>query len=168
MSALGATDCIDHLRSNNGFGYKVQAIAAHVLLRLGYHIEAINHTGHPDILATKNAEEFRFEVEAETTRPRPRKLDGADFEALTGGPNAAGYYALAISFPRPYWIVVPASKLLRRSHRTTNMLLEALSDKEQSAEWTREYVALLEGACHRITMASFENLKNMALAGRRL
>ena len=47
-----------------------------------------------------------------------------------------------------------------------NILLEALSDKEFSAEWTREYTRLLEVGCRRIQLASFVDLKHMALSGR--
>ena len=139
-----------------------------MLLRLGYRVEAINHTGHPDIVAFRGAEEFLFEVKAEVSGPRLRKLEDADLGALTRSPNAAGYYALAISFPTPYWIVVPASKLLGRSYPSTNMLLEALSNKELSAAWTREYEALLQSACRQITLASFEHLSRLALTGRSL
>ena len=139
-----------------------------MLLRLGHRIEAINPTGHPDIVAVRGGAEFLFEVEAEVSGPRLRKLEEADFEALAGGTNAAGYYALAIGFPKPYWIVVPAPKLLGRRYSSTNMLLEALSDKELSAEWTREYQSLLQSACQQITLASFEHLSQLALAGRSL
>ena len=71
-----------------------------MLLRLGHRIEAINPTGHPDIVAVRGGAEVLFEVEAEVSGPRLRKLEAADFEALAGGTNAAGYYALAISFPQ--------------------------------------------------------------------
>ena len=69
-----ARECIERIRSSispSEFGYKIQALAAHVLLRLGYRIDSINQSGHPDIVAVRNGGEFRFEVEAEVTGPRP-------------------------------------------------------------------------------------------------
>ena len=166
-----ASECIERIRSSVSaveFGYKIQAVAAHILLRLGYRIEAVNRAGHPDIVAIREGREFRFEVEAEAFGPRPRQLTAADFASLTEAPNIVGYYALAISFPKPCWILVPASKLVRRTRPSANMLLEALSDKEYSAEWTREYVRLLQNACRQIRLASFSDLCKMALEGHGL
>ena len=169
--ASGASECIERIHSGISpakFGYKIQALAAHVLLRLSYRVDEVNHSGHPDIVATKNGREFRFEVEAEVTGPRPRKLTDDDLYSLTKAPNVVGYYALALSSPTPYWVLVPASKLIRRNFPTSNMLLEALSDKVYSAEWTCEYVQLLHSACRQIKLASFSDLSQMALAGHRL
>ena len=147
------------------FGFRVQGLAAHVLIGLGYRIHAVKESRHPDILASRNGQEFRFEVEAEVGRPRPRQLTDADFNSLVGIPGSIGYYALAIRFPAPYWVLVPARKMIGRPPMP-NILLEALSDEEYSAEWTREYVKLLEGGCPRIRLAKFDDLKHMALNGR--
>lgn len=164
-----ARECIDRIRdgvSPAEFGYKVQALAAHVLLRLGYRIDAVNQLGHPDIVADWGGREFRFEVEAQVGRPRPRKLTDADFAALIGAGSAIGYYALAIAFPAPKWIIVPASELAHRTLPSANMLLEALSDKPFSDEWTNEYVSLLCDSCNRIIVSSFTDLSRMALSGQ--
>ena len=165
---VSAAKCLEQLRlkvSPNEFGYRVQGLAAQVLLRLGYRISSINQSGHPDIAAIKDGREFYFEVEAEVGRPRLRQLSDDDLGSLTGVRNVVGYYALAISFPAPYWVLVPALKLIDRPP-ISNILFEALSDKEYSAAWTREYVKLLEGACTRIGLASFGDLRQMALNGR--
>ena len=149
------------------FGFRVQGLAAHVLMGLGYRIQAVKESGHPDIVANRDGREFRFEVEAEAGRPRLRQLTEADFTSLTEVPGSEGYYALAIGFPTPYWLLVPAKRMLDRPPMP-NILLEALSDKEYSAEWTSEYVKLLESGCRRIWLASFGDLKQMALGGRRI
>ena len=167
----GASECIERIRSGISpakFGYKIQALAAHVLLRLSYRVDEVNHSGHPDIVATKDGREFRFEVEAEVTGPQPRRLTEADLDSLTKAPDVVGYYALAISFPTPYWVLVSASRLVNRNFPSSNMLLEALSDKAYSAEWTYEYVRLLHSACRQIKLASFSDLSQMALAGHGL
>ncbi len=165
------TECVERIRSgitSGEFGYKVQALAAHVLLRLGYRIEAVNQSGHPDIVAIRDDVEFRFEVEAEVGRPRPRKLTDDDFASLMEVPDGFGWYALAISFPKPYWVLVPASKLYSRTRPTSNILLEALSDKIYSAEWTSEYLRLLNTSCRRVTLADFRKLSKLALECRGL
>lgn len=151
------------------FGYKMQALAAHVLLRLDYRIIEVKRAGHPDIVSVKDGREFRFEIEAEVAGPRARRLTSADFGALiNNNSNAVGYFALAVSFPMPYWVLVPASKLIRRNLPSGNALLEALSNREYSEAWTQEYTALLQGSCREIRQASFKSLVQMALAGRRL
>ena len=168
---LSASECIEHIRSDvspSEFGYKIQALAAHVLLRLNYQVDEVNPSGHPDIVATKDGKEFRFEVEAEVTGPRLRELTDADFASLMEAPNVVGYYALAISFPKPYWVLVPATKLIRRNSPSNNILLEALKDEEFSAAWTNEYVQLLHSACRQISLASFSYLSKMAMEGHRL
>ena len=150
------------------FGYKMQAIAAHVLLRLGYQIEAVNRTGHPDIVAIRQGREFRFEIEAEAFSPRPRKLTDADFMPLLEVPDGFGYYALTINTPMPYWVLVPASKLVDRRYPSHNILLRTLSDRSYSAEWTTEYQKLLNIACAQIMRDSFSRLSQLALEGRGL
>ena len=79
-----------------------------------------------------------------------------------------GYFALAVSFPMPYWVLVPASKLSRRNMPSGNALLEALSNREYSEAWTREYEALLQRSCREVRQASFSHLVELALAGRKL
>ena len=81
-----ARECVGQLLSTmtaSEFGYKVQVLAAHVLSRLGYGIDAINQSGHPDLVAAKDGREFCFEVEAEVERPRMRWLTEADLKSLT-------------------------------------------------------------------------------------
>ena len=169
LTDMAATECIDRMRSNlspSDFGFQIQALAAHVLLRLDYEIVAVNHRGHPDITAILYGREYRFEVEAEVSGPRPRQLTPEDFESLTETPW--GYYALAISTPYPYWVIVPVGNLVDRKYPSSNMLLEALSDKEYSAIWTRAYIELLRDAGRQIRLASFSDLRQLALAGNGL
>lgn len=171
LTSLRSSECLQHMRAGvnaTAFGYKIQALAAHVLVRLDYRIISINRSGHPDIVSVRGGKEFRFEIEAEVMGPRTRKLTSADFDGLIGGPDVAGYFALAISFPMPYWVLVPVSKLIRRDKPIGNALLEALSDREYSEEWTQEYKTLLQGSCREIRQASFNDLVKLALAGHRL
>lgn len=170
LAALQASECIENMRlsvSPAEFGYKVQALAAHVLLRLNCRVEKINQSGHPDIVATRGMEELRFEIEAEVTGPRPRQLTDEDFASLLDSSGAVGYFALAISSPTPRWVVVPAERLKDR-RPSSNVLLEALSDKNFSNAWTFEYLNLLNDECRRIRRTSFARLCERALAGRGL
>ena len=170
LAALQAASCLENLHlsvSSAEFGYKVQALAAHVLLRLNLGVEEVNRTGHPDIVATRGMDKLHFEVEAEVAGPRPRQLTEEDFKALTELPGGVGYFALAISFPTPRWIVVPADRLKHR-RPSSNVLLEALSDTDFSSAWTCAYIDLLRQECHRIRRASFRELCAKATLGRGL
>ena len=170
LAEFQASECVDNMRlsiSPTEFGYKVQALAAHVLLRLNCRVEKINQSGHPDIVATRGIEELRFEIEAEVSGPRPRQLTEEDFASLIDLPGAVGYFALAISSPTPRWVVVPAERLKDRKP-SSNVLLEALSDRDISDAWTFEYLKLLNDECRRISRASFATLCERALSGRGL
>ena len=169
-AALRAFNCIEDLRlsaSPSEFGYKMQALAAHVLIRLNYRIEEINPSGHPDIVATRGLEWLHFEVEAEVGGQRRRQLTAADFASLVEVPGVVGYFALAITFPTPRWILVPAERLVGRKP-SLHVLLEALSDRGFSDAWTYEYVNMLNQECRRVRRTSFKALCTRAKAGRGL
>ena len=121
--------------------------------------------GHPDIVSVKDGQEFRFEVEAEVVGSKRRMLTSADFEGLHGDRGVVGYFALAVSFPRPYWVLVPARRLARRDAPSGNALLEALSDKVFSSQWTREYLSLVDRSCREMLDRSFDQLVRRAMRG---
>ena len=163
-----AVDCLRRMRSESSrgeFGYKIQALAAHVLVGLKHRILQVNHTGHPDIVSVKDGQEFRFEVEAEVVGAGKRMLGTADFEGLLGSAGVEAYFALAVSFPRPYWLVVPARRLVGRSAPAGNALLRALSDEMLSSEWTREYLSLIRRSCREMLDRSFNQLVRRATNG---
>ena len=167
---IQAAACIEDIRLNvraAEFGYKIQALAAHVLLRLSFQIHAINPSGHPDIVATRGTERYHFEIEAEVGRPRSRRLHDEDFASLVGVPGVLGYFALAIGFPTPRWVLVPAERLQSRNP-SPNVLLESLSDKALSDAWTTEYQELLSKECRGILESSFATLCERALTGNGL
>ena len=165
-----AVDCLERLRSETTtgeFGYKIQALAAHVLLRQNHRVLKVNQKGHPDIVSVKDGQEFRFEVEAEVIGSKKRMLTSSDFEGLIDT-GVVGYFALAVSFPRPYWVLAPARRLKRRNSPAGNALLEALSDKVFSSDWTSEYLSLIGRSCREILDRSFDQLVRRAIDGRAL
>lgn len=165
-----ASACLDRLLQESGdtlFGLKMQAVAAHILLRSGHELREVNRFGHPDIVSVKDGVEYRFEVEAEVRGHRKRMLEPADFLGLmvTG---AVGLFALAVSFPRPYWIVVSVSELVRRESPSGNATLMALRDTNLSDAWTLSHLDLLTTSCSVLRERSFEQLARRALEGRAL
>ena len=167
---VAAVECLERLRSRTSageFGYRIQALAAHVLLGLNHRVVDVNHRGHPDIVSVKHGQEFRFEVEAEVIGSKRRMLTSSDFAGLMGS-EVVGYFALAVSFPRPYWVLVPARKLARRKAPAGHALLKALSDKALSSDWTHEYLSLIGRSCREVLDRSFDQLVQRAKTGRAL
>ena len=165
-----AADCLRRLRARTSageFGYKIQALAAHVLLGLNHRVTAVNPTGHPDVVTVKGGQEFRFEVEAEVSGVKRTMLTSSDFAGLLA-PGVVGFFALAVSFPRPFWVLVPAQKLARRDRKAGHALLKALSDKAFSTDWTHEYVSLIGRSCRDVLDRSFDQLVERAKDGRAL
>ena len=165
-----AVKCLSRLRSQTSpsrFGYRIQALAAHVLVGLSHRVVAVNSQGYPDIVSVKNGQEFRFEVEAEVVGVRRRMLTSSDFAGLIS-PGVKGYFALAVSFPRPYWMLVPAHRLTRRKRPAGPALLEALCDKTFSSAWTDQYLSLIDRSCRDILDRSFDQLAQRAIDGRAL
>ena len=165
-----AVECLRRLQSRTsagGFGYRIQALAAHVLLGLNHRVVDVNHKGHPDLVSVKDGQEFRFEVEAEVIGVKRRMLTSSDFAGLISS-GVVGYFALAVSFPRPYWVLVPARSLVRREAPAGHALLKALSDKAFSSDWTHEYLSLIGRSCREMVDRSFDQLVRRAIAGRAL
>ena len=153
--------------SPSEFGLRIQALAGHVLLRLEHRIVEIKQKGHPDIVSIKGGQEFRFEVEAEVLARKPRMLTPSDFDGLTDG-NVQGYFAVAVSFPQPCWVLVPVHRLAPRESPAEIALLRAMSDKAFSSEWTNEYVSLIRRSSRDVIDRSFDQLVQRARDGRGL
>lgn len=165
-----AADCLRWLHSRvnpSEFGYRVQALAGHVLLGLGHRVVEINQKGHPDIVSVHGGQEFRFEVEAEVLARKPRMLTPSDFDGLIER-RVEGYFGLAVSFPQPCWVLVPVQRLARRELPAGMALLRALSDKAFSSEWTNEYVSLIRRSYRDVIDRSYDQLVQRALDGRGL
>lgn len=138
-----------------------------MLVGLNHRVVAVNSSGHPDIVSVRDGQEFRFEIEAEVVGVRRRMLTSSDLAGLTS-PGVLGYFALAVSFPRPYWVLVPAHSLGRRKRPAGHALLEALSDRELSSEWTHEYLSLIARSCREMLDRSFDQLVRRAVKGSAL
>ena len=152
------------------FGFRIQGLAAHVLLRLGARVLKINSQGHPDIVADTERGFIRIEVEADIHGSRPRVLTEEDLDGIA--PREAtdkGYFALALCGPYPRWLLVDHSRLRRRRGTPASpAILQGLSDTEASERWTTEFITLLLTHCPHLRAYSFSFLVRRALEGRPL
>lgn len=152
------------------FGFRIQGLAAHVLLRLGARVLQVNSQGHPDIFAETGIGSIRVEVEADIHGYRPRLLTEEDLDGIAPRKiTDKGYFALALCGPYPRWLLVDHSRLHRRHDTPASpAILKALSDVEASEQWTSEFITLLLTHCQHLLAYSFDLLARRALEGRPL
>lgn len=168
-----AGKCLEKLKGAIGpseLGFRIQGLAAHVLLRLGARVLQINSQGHPDIVAEVERGLVRIEVEAAIHGTRARAPTEEDLDAIA--PHSStdkGYFAVALCGPYPRWLLVEYERL-RRRHGTpaSPAILQALADTEASEQWTAEFVELLVNHCTRLPFFSFDFLARRAKEGRPL
>lgn len=168
-----AGKCLEKLKGAIGlseFGFRIQGLAAHVLLRLGARVLQINSQGHPDIVAEIERGLVRIEVEADMHGSRARSPTEEDLDAIAPHSLAdKGYFAVALCGPYPRWLLVEYERLRRRHGKPSSpAILQALADTEASERWTAEFVELLINHCTRLPSFSFDFLARRAKEGRSL
>lgn len=170
---FAAGKCLERLRDALGlseFGFRIQGLAAHVVLRLGARVLQINSQGHPDIVAETERGFVRIEVEADIYAHRARVLSQGDLDGIAPRSTTdKGYFALAMCGPYPSWLLVDYPQL-RRRHKTPALpaILRTLADAETSKHWTDEFKRLLVIRCHRLPVFSYDFLVRRALEGKPL
>ncbi len=168
-----AGKCLETLRAAVGLselGFRIQGLAAHVLLRLGARVLEINSQGHPDIVAEIERGLMRIEVEADMQGSRARALTEEDLDGIAPrSPTDKGYFALALCGPYPRWLLIDYSRLRRRFGKPASpAILQGLSDAEASERWTAEFITLLITHCQHLHVFSFDFLVRRALEGKSL
>jgi hypothetical protein len=165
---------LDRLRSECGhseFGYRMQAILAHVLLRLGARILEINPQGHPDIAAEFLGRHIRIQVKAVLHSDAGSELtigpeDYAGI-ALTG--YADGYLAVLDCALPVSWLLIPADRVRLVVARPA-LLATFRADCQEplSTECTDVFFELISEAEKRLPLLTFRLLANRALRGESL
>lgn len=164
-----AGECFRDLLRRTGpieFGYRVQGLAAHVLLRLGVEVLDVKASGHPDITAQDTLGILRIEVEADTGSLRERQLTRADFGGLAPQrPGDRGYFALLLTGPRIRWIVTAHQVLAGRHKPLEIATLTSLADRQLSSDWTEAMVLIGEKHFDSMWFYSFNSLRKRAIEG---
>jgi hypothetical protein len=168
-----AGKCLEALRGTvelSEFGFRIQGLAAHIMLRLGARVLEVNRQGHPDIVAEFDRGLMRIEVEADVYGTRARLLTKEDLDAIAPRRTTdKGYFALALCGPYPRWILVDYARLCRRHGVPASpAILHGLADAEASNQWTAEFIALLVTHCRDLPAFTFGFLARRALEGRPL
>ena len=148
-------------------GFRVQGLAAHIVLALGYRVTEVKSSGHPDLTAQGELGIVRVEVEADTMGIGIHLPGSDDLAALRARSSYdQGYFAVAICSPLPRWIVVDSYRLEDRKAKLTLPLLDALCNREQSEEWSGLFEQLVLVHAHHVGDFSFEWLAEQALEQR--
>ena len=153
------------------FGYRVQAIFAHVLLRLGAKVIEVNAQGHPDVRAELGARTFVVQVKTASHHGPYYQLQ-VNREELLGIKSVGdcrGYLAVLDCAVPVGWLMLSdghAADFVERPARIAT--IRALCENPLSLECTDVFLDLIIAEQHRLPHLSFRLLADRALRGEPL
>jgi hypothetical protein len=155
---------------NSDFGFRIQGLFAHALIRLGIKIFEVNLQGHPDIVGDVENKRIKLEVEAAVGNARRRIIDEENIEAIKpNNKNEKGYFAVLDCGLPPEWLLVDYQHLKWRcSESLSIIILKSLSDKEFSSKCTEQFFNLILLNTERLPSFTFSILRDRALRGEEL
>jgi len=164
--------CLEDLLTQVGpieLGFRIQGLAAHLLMAQGLKIVGVYSQGHPDIVAVGDQGTMRFEIEANTSGVGSHQLTAADLGSLKPiTPTDQGFFGVAICAHYPRWLIINQARLSARTGPAPLPVLEALSELDLSERWTRLFRQLITRHCEHLYAYSFELLSEWARSGRGL
>lgn len=171
QSRYDAAKLLTDLRNDVGyprFGLVVQALFAHVLLRLGGNVLDVKNPGHPDICATLAGQVFNIEVEAPKGKILPRQLEKGDLDVLQVCEEGEhGYFCVLDCGPPITWLCVDVSLLGRRAGGELRMsLLRGYANRDFSKDCTVEFSRLVIKEARSLHQLTYDQLRQEALSGR--
>jgi len=169
---LQVKQVLDTLRADFGdseFGYRVQALFAHVLLRLGAGIREINQQGHPDIRAEFNGQLHLIQVKSisHSNVPCSVVVEQADLAGIKPtSDQEAGCYAILDCANPPSWVIVDYSDMERHSMRPVNIeTVRACANQELSRECSDEFIDIVLANRAHLHLLKYRTLCSRALRG---
>lgn len=149
------------------FGLLIQALFAHVLVRLGANVLEIRTPGHPDISAVLAGNLHKIEVEAASRKTHVRRLDPGDLEVLqVKGERELGFFCVLDCGPPIAWLCVDIARLGNRVNDALRMsLLRAYADQGYSRDCTDQFADMVIKQGNNLLNLSYARLCQEALAG---
>jgi hypothetical protein len=163
---------LDNLRvefGDSSFGYRVQALFAHVLIRLGVVILEINRQGHPDIRAKLGGDVMIVQVKSiqHASHLAGFQLTSADLAGIVPAELTKGYLALLDCADPVSWIIVEHSKACQFVDRPSPMAgLRAAAELQISQDCTEEFTNIILLAKDRLNVLTYPLLVRRALDGK--
>ena len=147
------------------FGLMIQALFAHVLLRLGGRVLDIKNPGHPDVTAILDGQRYYIEIEVANRKTIPRRLDYGDLAVLqVDVEGELGYFCVLDCGPPVAWLCVDVSSL---RHRVTGELrlplLRSYSNRDFSVDCTIEFSNLVIEQARVLGRLTYKQLRAEAL-----
>ena len=170
QSPYDAARLVTELRREIGFtnfGLVVQALFAHVILRLGGDVIDIRNPGHPDIRAILGGEIHNIEVETAKRKTIPRRLEARDLEVLLSATDwERGYFCVLDCGPPIAWLCVDVGSLGQRiTEKLPLSLLRAYSDWDYSEDCTAQFSELVTREGRSLRHLTYGQLRQEALNG---
>jgi len=170
---LKAGQVLTDLRSyvaDSEFGYRIQALLAHVFVRLGGQVHRISSQGHPDIELVLSGRTLLIQVKAVSGRQRKFSIDPSDIQGIKPSDSRSlGYLALLDCSTPIRWMLIEHSLLVRQSQSSTSLVtLRAMANKRISEDCTTEFVNIVLLHQDALCNMSFHLLCDRAYRGDQL
>ena len=171
QSPYDAARLLAVLRDDVGFprfGLVIQALFAHVLLRLGGEVLDIRNPGHPDIRAILAGQLHNIEVETAKRKTVPRRLEPGDLKVLQGLQQGEyGYFCVLDCGPPVAWLCVDVASLGPRAGEELHLsLLRGYCKREFSVDCTSQFSDLVTREARNLQHLTYGQLRWEALCGR--
>ena len=170
-----AKSILDSLRSTFGdseFGYRMQALFAHVLLVVGALVKEVNAQGHPDIKAELQGYILNIQVKtAVHNRSTPDFiLSSEDYRGVcSDNPHCKGYLAVLDCAEPVSWIVVSERNLKRLIGQPLHLAsLRAECEIDFSDECTDTFLEILISNKEKLSSFTYRLLVKRVLSGLNL
>jgi hypothetical protein len=154
--------------SASELGYRVQALFAETLVRMGAGIDTVARVGHPDVMARIRDRLLRVQVKV--TRQRSFRLDADDLEGIRPmSSREDGYLAVLSLGPPMRWICVRHTCAEYLVGRTVPLaMLSSMKDAEFSSQCTDNCVEILMERRDSIEAFTFALARKRVLVEGRL
>jgi hypothetical protein len=165
---------LDTLRAERGdseFGYRMQGLFAHVLIRLGGIVLEVNAQGHPDIKANLGGDLLIVQVKSvlHANSFSGFQLSSADLAGISPTELSKGYLALLDCADPVSWVIINFSKLRQFLDLSVPIAaLYAAQETHLSNDCTNEFSELIISVKDRLNTLTFPLLVRRAIEGRTL
>ena len=163
---------LDGLRAafgDSNFGYRIQALFAHALLRLSAVIQEINQQGHPDIQVELDGQSLLLQVKSvsHASAPCPLMVHEDDLVGIRpSSDRQTGYFAILDCAAPPAWIMVEYHEMTRYRTQPVNIeTLRACANRNFSRECTDEFTDMVLANKDKLHLLNYRTLCRRALRG---
>jgi hypothetical protein len=150
------------------FGYRMQAMLAHVLIRLGVTILEMNAQGHPDIRAQLKDGELLVQVKTVLHRSHLSMFDlrPEDLIGISAAGRREGLLAVLDCAEPAQWVVITADRASLLVGQSVHVAtLQAISHRELSSDYTAEFADIVRAQRERLRNLTYNVLRSRALSG---